>query len=235
MNLYKSRGIYGIRNKVNGKVYIGKTNMNFGDRRDCHIASLRGGYHINPHLQKAWNKYGESNFEFIIIESYDSISNEDLNILETKYIEKYKQEGLAYNISNGGDGGHLLGKHLSDETKRRIGEKNRINSTGRKASPATREKMSKSQSTRYANWTAEDRIAWGDKMSKYLVGIKKPKLSEAMQGNKRGATYTPEQVREIRRLHEIEHLGYTEISKIMDIPRPAVYNIATYRRWADLQ
>ena len=33
MNLYKSRGIYGIRNKVNGKVYIGKTNMNFGDRR----------------------------------------------------------------------------------------------------------------------------------------------------------------------------------------------------------
>ena len=40
--------------------------MNFGDRKDCHFASLRGGYHINPHLQKSFNKYGEDNFVYCI-------------------------------------------------------------------------------------------------------------------------------------------------------------------------
>ena len=40
-----------------------------------------------------------------------------------------------------------------------------------------------------------------------------------------------EQVNEIRRLYENENKTYTEISNIMNIPRQAVYLIATYRRW----
>ena len=52
-----------------------------------------------------------------------------------------------------------------------------------------------------------------------------------MKNNKNGAKYTIEQVKEIRRLHEEENKGYTEISEIMNIPRPTVYLIATYRRW----
>lgn len=59
--------------------------MNFGDRRDCHFASLRGGYHINPHLQKSFDKYGEDNFEFIIL--HNCLNNEDsdqVNELEKK-------------------------------------------------------------------------------------------------------------------------------------------------------
>ena len=30
--IYSRIGIYGIRNKVNNKIYVGKTGMNFGDR-----------------------------------------------------------------------------------------------------------------------------------------------------------------------------------------------------------
>ena len=53
--------------------------MNFGDRKDCHFASLRGGYQINPHLQKSFNKYGEDNFEFIVL--YQCNNNEDSNMV----------------------------------------------------------------------------------------------------------------------------------------------------------
>lgn len=234
-SIYKRYGIYGIRNKVNNKMYVGKTLQNFGDRWDCHRAQLRGGYHDNPHLQNAWNKYGENNFEFIIL--IDCNNNEDLetvNQLEIDEIKKYKQIGLSYNIHDGGDGGLFLGKHLSEETKRKIGEKNRQNMLGRKLSEETKKKMSNSQKERYDNWTDKDRADWGKGLSKYLTGIKKPSLSISMKNNKNGAKYSVDQVKEIRRLHEKENLGYTEISNITNIPRPAVYLIATYRRWKDV-
>lgn len=232
MSVYKKYGIYGIRNLVNGKIYVGKTTMNFGDRWDSHRACLRGGYHGNNYLQRSWDKYGEDNFEFIIL--VDCVNGEDtdaVNQLEIEQIEKYRKLGLSYNIHDGGAGGLFKGKHLSEETKRKIGEKNRINMTGRKASEETKRKMSISQKKRYEKWTEEDRKEWGKKISASQSGLKKPKLSLVMQGNKNGAKYTLDQVNEIRRLHEVENKGYTEISQIMNIPRHSIYLIATYRRW----
>lgn len=140
-NIYSRIGIYGIRNLINGKTYIGKTGMNFGDRWDSHRSLLNSGKHDNPHLQKAWNKYRQDNFEFIVIEDCEV---DELSDREKYYIKLYKNMGLAYNIHDGGDEGYNLGKHLSEETKRKIGDRNRINGFGRKASDETKEKMSKS-------------------------------------------------------------------------------------------
>ena len=62
----KLSGIYKIANLVNGKRYIGGS-VNLKHRLVCHKSGLRRGRHKNPHLQNAWNKYGEENFEFKII------------------------------------------------------------------------------------------------------------------------------------------------------------------------
>ena len=115
-NIYSRIGIYGIRNLINGKIYVGKTGMNFGDRWDSHRSLLNNGKHDNPHLQRAWDKYGQDNFEFIVIED---CSIDELSDREKYYIKKYKDVGFAYNIHDGGDEGYNLGKHLSDETKRK--------------------------------------------------------------------------------------------------------------------
>lgn len=234
--IYKKYGIYGIRNKLNSKLYIGKTMVNFGDRWDCHKGQLRGNYHDNKHLQNAWNKYGEDNFEFFII--HDCIDGENVdrvNQLEIEYIQKYRASGMnLYNISPGGDGGAFLGKHLSDETKRKIGEKNRVNMTGRKASNTTKAKMSASQKKRYDNWSEEDRLAWGQKVGVKNKGRKwTEEQRHKMKGNKNGATLTLDQVIEIRRLYEKEGRTFSEIAKMMGINRTTVYNIATYRRWKE--
>lgn len=127
---YKEFGIYRITNIISGKTYIGKTGKNFGERWNCHRAQINGGYHDNPYLQRAWNKYGENSFEFAVVEVVDNVLK--LNELEIKYIKKYKDMGLSYNILEGGDGGFLLGSHLSEDAKKRIGEKNRRNMTGKR-------------------------------------------------------------------------------------------------------
>lgn len=233
MSVYKKYGIYGIRNKYNGKIYVGKTINNFGDRWDCHKAQLRGGYHENKLLQEDWNTYGESNFEFFII--YDCVngeSREDVNRLEMEEIKKFKDLGLTYNICEGGDTG-LRGLHLSEETKRKIGEKNRVNMLGKKHSEKTKKKMSESQKERFSDWTDDDRKAYGRVMTERTKGIKKPKLKESMKNNKNGAKYNVEQVREIRRLREQENKSYKEIETITGIPSKTVYCIATYRRWKE--
>lgn len=236
MNIYKSFGIYRITNVKNGKSYIGKTGMNFGDRWDCHRAQLNGGYHCNPHLQNAWNKYGQDSFEFCVVEVVDDATL--LDELERKYIAQYREAGECYNILDGGDGGFLLGTHLSEDAKRRIGEKNRVNMTGRKASEETKAKMSDSHKERYKSWTDEDRAAFGKKMSECASGYKwseeaKANFARLQQTHPNGATLTVDTVHEIRRLHEQENKTFTEISQILGVPRHNVYNIATYRRWAN--
>lgn len=236
MSEYKQFGIYRITNLVNGKTYIGKTGVSFGDRWDCHKAQLNGGYHDNPHLQKAWNKYGSKSFEFAVVEVVDDVSV--LDDLERKYIKEYRSIGKCYNVLDGGDGGFFLGSHLSEDARRKIGEKNRVNMTGRKASEETKRKMSSSQKRRYANWTDEDRAAHGKMMSECASGYhwsqeSKDKFSKMQQIKPNGATLTIDDVHEIRRLYEQEHKSYQEISEIMGIRKQNVYMIATYRRWAN--
>lgn len=128
-DIYIKIGIYGIYNTENNKIYIGKTGMNFGDRWDSHRSLLRNNKHDNPYLQHAWNKYGEESFEFIIVEE---CTVDELDDKEKYWIKYYKEQGLSYNILDGGDGFNNLGTHLSEETKRKIGEKNRINNLGKK-------------------------------------------------------------------------------------------------------
>jgi group I intron endonuclease len=56
-------GVYVIHNKVNQNFYVGSTN-NFRKRWVLHVHLLRSGKHHSPHLQSAWNKYGEESFVF---------------------------------------------------------------------------------------------------------------------------------------------------------------------------
>lgn len=233
---YKTFGIYRITNKTSGMTYVGKTGMNFGDRWDCHRSQLRNGSHSNSHLQNAWNKYGESAFEFCVLEVVSDVSL--LNELEIKYIKQYKEINKSYNILDGGDGGFSLGSHLSEETKRKIGEKNRINMMGRKLSDETRKKMSESHKKRCASWTDEERANHGRVSSICASGYNwsqksRDNFSKLQQTKPNGAKLSIDDVHRIRYLYEEEGRSFKEISEALGIPRSNVYNIATYRRWAN--
>jgi group I intron endonuclease len=59
-------GIYQIKNLLDGKIYIGSS-FDTKKRMGVHLSRLRKNKHCNKHLQNAWNKYGEENFEFKIL------------------------------------------------------------------------------------------------------------------------------------------------------------------------
>jgi len=62
-------GVYKIVNSINDKCYIGSTaTLGFKKRWWSHRTKLRVNKHFNQHLQYSWNKYGEQNFRFEVVE-----------------------------------------------------------------------------------------------------------------------------------------------------------------------
>ena len=93
--------IYEIRNKINNKIYIGQT-INPYNRKIRHFGDLRAGKHDNPHLQKAFLKYGEENFEFNILLKLSNCTVYELDEKEIEYIKKYDSYLNGYNCNKGG-------------------------------------------------------------------------------------------------------------------------------------
>lgn len=96
-------GIYQILNLINNKSYIGSS-VQIRKRKNQHYNSLRCNKHHNQHLQAAWNKYGESNFVFRILERFqtNTMSKTDLKQIEKEYISKFNtiSEQFGYNIDD---------------------------------------------------------------------------------------------------------------------------------------
>lgn len=106
------KGVYCIKNNVNNKIYIGSTNLSFSKRLSFHKWQLRNNKHKNSHLQYTWNKYGESNFSFEILEELTD------NILEKEqeWINKYDFENL-YNINPLATGGNQFPEEIIEKRR----------------------------------------------------------------------------------------------------------------------
>lgn len=91
-------GIYKITNKVNGKFYIGSSN-NIRKRWRHHKSNLKNGSHINIHLQRSYNKYGEESFSYEIIKELRAIPSLILKE-EQKLLDYYCESwDKLFNIS----------------------------------------------------------------------------------------------------------------------------------------
>lgn len=91
-NIVSKPGIYCILNTINNKLYIGSSS-NLKRRKMFHFSRLSNNKHFNNHLQNAWNKYGELNFKFYIIDLYPQ---DDLEVIEEKYIKMSKSSDILY-------------------------------------------------------------------------------------------------------------------------------------------
>lgn len=132
MTKEKISGIYCIENLVNGKKYIGQS-CDIYSRWYNHKYCLNNNKHENDYLQKSWNKYGEKNFTFTIIEkcSTDEIDNKEIfYIIELKTMLDIN----GYNLDSGGN----KNKRHSEETKMKISK----SAKGRIVSEETRLKIS---------------------------------------------------------------------------------------------
>lgn len=123
-------GVYEIRCLENGKQYIGSA-IRIRARWAAHRHDLRCGRHHSGKLQNAWNKYGETAFEFAV-----------LIVCERGIRRRYERDAIAkfdtvasgFNILRDTDGpeGH---KHTA-ETRAKV----RAARLGRKHRPETLER-----------------------------------------------------------------------------------------------
>ena len=157
-------GIYEIVCMANNKSIIGSS-VHIQRRYAQHMWELRRLSHHNPHLQNAFNLYGENNFKLVILEKCDK---KDLLIKEDLWIHNKNTQDRTngFNYKNAerpqhnqetckklsemrkGNKNPMFGKHLSDNHKEKIssalkGEKSPF--FGKSPTLATRQKMSKTQ------------------------------------------------------------------------------------------
>lgn len=118
--------IYLLRNKINGKIYIGKKK---GHR------VKESYYGSGTAISNAVEKYGKESFDREILDWADSL--EALNEREKYWIEEYNAQSkeIGYNLTAGGDG---FAGHHSESARARIGAAHR----GRPHSEEHRKKLS---------------------------------------------------------------------------------------------
>ena len=149
-------GIYMIKNILDGKVYIGSTKK-FTDRFHQHRGKLRGNKHFCIHLQRAWNRDGEKNFVFEILEVCPI---EKLIEREQFYMDSIKDK---YNMSL------IAGeppKERSLKTRKKIGEAHK----------------KRNKELNIINPFAGR--SWSEPELKESLDVMKNKLSERMSGDK---------------------------------------------------
>lgn len=109
--------IYKIVNNINNKLYIGSCVGHYL-RKGQHWYRLRKGTHDNNHLQNSWNKYGEENFEFIVIEFVPDVNN--LIKREQHWIDTLKVCDRTIGYNKAPRAGSNLGRKMSKEARRKM-------------------------------------------------------------------------------------------------------------------
>lgn len=126
-NLPKHAGVYLLRNKINGKCYIGQA-VKLRKRLLHHINNLEHDRYDAP-IYRALKKYGLENFELKILRTWhDALSARtkwEMDQAEKLFIQEYNSYAPnGYNQTLGGDGG-VLGYKFTEEQK----EKQSVNSS----------------------------------------------------------------------------------------------------------
>ena len=91
-----SIGVYFVRNRKSGKVYIGSS-MNMRARLNKHKNHLQRGVHPNEYLQRAFSLHGEAAFEFGVLEQCAAA---DRLVREQQWIDRLSStnEKCGYNL-----------------------------------------------------------------------------------------------------------------------------------------
>lgn len=105
--------IYKITNKINGKIYIGKT-KNFEKRMRGHKNSAENGKGRTA-ISRAIRKYGWSNFAVSILSECEESSANEEERRQISFLNS-TNSSIGYNISLGGDGGNTF--FFANETEK---------------------------------------------------------------------------------------------------------------------
>ena len=211
-------GVYQILCIPTGKVYIGSSE-DLARRWSNHCTLLRGNRHDNKHLQFAWNKYGESAFEFTVIEL----------VLVGFCLEReqyWLDKTQSYNTKCGFNlarvaGAAMSGRSHTPETKAKMSQSH----TGKPLTPEHRAAVSRGQIGKIVS--AETRT----KMSTSKKGTKRPHSPETRA--KMSAAHVGKQGRPLSSEHKAKLLARHALEWAITLPNGdeiVITNLAAFCR-----
>lgn len=162
--------IYKITNKLNGKIYVGKTARTLDERMKEHLRK------IETYVERAIAKYGIDAFDVSVIEECD---DEKLNEREIYWIAFYNcRRPNGYNLTDGGEG--CTGLVLSSESRAKI-SKAKKGKKGHPCSVETRRKISKANKGHSVSEETRARIS-AAQIGKKATKEQRQKISARLKG-----------------------------------------------------
>lgn len=171
----------------NGKVYIGMTGRN-----PIRRWGAGNNYLKQRHFGSAVKKYGWANFEHEVIR--EGLTKEEACKLEKELIAKFKSNNpkFGYNLSTGGECG-ASGVVPTAETRKKWSEQRKGRGLGRHLSEETKKKLSAWNKGRYAgekhpfygkHWTPEQRKMLSNAHIGKQIGKDNPKARKVLNIDK---------------------------------------------------
>lgn len=206
-------GIYLIENITNNKKYVGST-TNLNDRKIRHFSNLKHKRHGNPHLQSAYDKYGQNSFKFYVIiecEESELLELEDYFIVMLHTMDHsfgYNLRGAERQIMTEATKEKLrlanLGKKASEETKLKMS----LTRKGKRHSEEAKKNMSLSRKGYKQWWGCSDETK--EKIRRYNLGKKygpvpedrKEKIRESLKGRKQSPETIAKRIASMKRNRE---------------------------------
>ena len=199
VDMRKKSGIYEIKCQADNKTIVGSS-VNLYLRSCQHVSDLRKNIHKNPHLQSAWNKYGESNFEFIVLEECSQeqlLKKEDewikarnsldrnfgFNLKEAERPIHSEETCKKISMSKIGEKNPMFGKKLSEEHRNKISKALLDAKIKRHFSAEARLKMSKAQTGKILSEETKRKIGEASKIRIFSPESRK-KMGEWQLGEK---------------------------------------------------
>lgn len=176
--------IYEVRNKVNGKTYIGKHQTN--DIYDDYLGS-------GVYLKNAINKYGRDCFEKVILYVFDN--KKEMDDKEAEIVnENFIKNKDIYNLKLGGEGGW---DHMNDKSSNHI---QRCIDAGKKGYQTTLKKFGKEK---WSEICRENLLKWQKSDDPEV----KKKRSENSSKSFKGKKHTNETKSKIGKANSIHQKG----------------------------
>lgn len=212
-------GIYAIVNTENGHRYIGQA-VNIHDRWVYHKWALMNKTHDNPHLQRAWNKYGPDAFVHCIVE----ICDEDLlNERETFWINETPKEERYNILLIAGDGRRGIPHTPETRAKMRTIKKNIGQETRAKMSTAARNRSPEARANLSA---ARKGIVFSPEWRANMSASRKGKTGD-LSHHKKITQSDADAIRELLN----QGIYQTDIAKQFGVGKSTVCRIAHNKNW----
>lgn len=172
-------GVYQIVCKTTEHRYIGSTTGSFKYRWIDHKSLLRAGTHHSQHLQNAWNKYGEEDFLFLIL---DVMEDKEKCLEREQYYFDSIDHKTLYNIRF-----KVAWHPKAGEPRNTDYSRQSAGNTGRKASEESRKRMSESAKKRPYDDAMRDKLIRARSMIPPHSEATRKKMSESSKGQRHSA------------------------------------------------